>query len=178
MRRPKATFSIAVRLQLREQIRALQTCLQITTVFVTHDQEEALSMADRVCVMQQGRVEQVDVPSVLYTHPATPFVAEFVGTMNRLRGRIAGGGVAVLGRVLPVRGDQRPAPGTDVEVLLRPEELDLSPAPDDKGIVMGRPSWARSRGSPSSSRAISRSRSTSRAPRQRGSNRTPRWSWR
>jgi Bacterial extracellular solute-binding protein len=73
-----------VRLQLREQIRSLQQRLGTTTLFVTHDQEEALSMADRVGVMHDGRLEQIATPDELYDRPATPFVAEFVGIMNRI----------------------------------------------------------------------------------------------
>ena len=95
---PLSALDAKVRVQLREQIRVLQTRLKITTLFVTHDQEEALSMADRVCVMRAGRIEQVDTPSTLYSAPATPFVAEFVGTMNRIPGAITDDGrVGLLG---------------------------------------------------------------------------------
>ena len=95
---PLSALDAKVRVQLREQIRVLQTRLKITTLFVTHDQEEALSMADRVCVMRAGQIEQVDTPSTLYSAPATPFVAEFVGTMNRIPGTIADDGrVRLLG---------------------------------------------------------------------------------
>ncbi len=85
---PLSALDAKVRLQLREQIRALQQRLGITTLFVTHDQEEALSMADRVGVMRQGRLEQVAAPDELYAHPGTAFVAEFVGTMNRIPGEL------------------------------------------------------------------------------------------
>ena len=95
---PLSALDAKVRLQLREQIRTLQQRLGTTTIFVTHDQEEALSMADRVGVMRDGRLEQVADPSELYSRPATAFVAEFVGTMNRLPGELAGPGtVTVLG---------------------------------------------------------------------------------
>ena len=100
---PLSALDAKVRLQLREQIRALQQRLGITTLFVTHDQEEALSMADRVGVMKDGRLEQVDVPSKLYAEPATAFVAEFVGTMNRIPGQMQGADrVSALGTVVPV----------------------------------------------------------------------------
>ena len=135
---PLSALDAKVRVQLREQIRALQTRLQITTVFVTHDQEEALSMADRVCVMRNGRIEQVDVPSALYANPATAFVAEFVGTMNRIPGRITATGVSVLGREVDVRGDRRGGTGTDVDVLVRPEEMEIAADPNGPGIVMGK----------------------------------------
>ena len=133
---PLSALDAKVRVQLREQIKGLQTRLHITTVFVTHDQEEALSMADRVSVMRNGRIEQIDTPAVLYASPATPFVAEFVGTMNRVPGHLERGGVAVLGTVVPVRSGIRGAPGTEVDVLVRPEELTLVTAAHGDGIVM------------------------------------------
>jgi putative spermidine/putrescine transport system ATP-binding protein len=138
---PLSALDAKVRVQLREQIRVLQTRLKITTLFVTHDQEEALSMADRVCVMRSGRIEQVDTPSRLYAAPATAFVAEFVGTMNRIPGVIEHGRVALLGTTADIRtvGDQpadtRPT-GTLVDVLVRPEGLTVTPAPHARGLVM------------------------------------------
>ena len=102
---PLSALDAKVRLQLREQIRTLQQRLGTTTIFVTHDQEEALSMADRVGVMRDGKLEQVAEPSELYSRPATAFVAEFVGTMNRLPGELAGPGtVTVLGTSCAVIG--------------------------------------------------------------------------
>ena len=85
---PLSALDARVRAQLRVEIRNLQQRLGITTLFVTHDQSEALSMADRVGVMQGGRLEQLDTPENVYRHPATAFAAEFVGAMNRLPGRI------------------------------------------------------------------------------------------
>ncbi len=134
---PLSALDAKVRVQLREQIRALQSRLQTTTVFVTHDQEEALSISDRVCVMREGRIEQVDVPAELYANPATAFVAEFVGTMNRVPGRASERGVVVFGREVAVRGEHR-APGTSVDVLVRPEELALAPSAESANIVMGK----------------------------------------
>jgi putative spermidine/putrescine transport system ATP-binding protein len=122
---PLSALDAQVRLGLREQIRLLQTQLGTTTVFVTHDQEEALSIADRVCVMQNGRIEQVAAPEELYDHPETTFVAEFVGTMNRIPGRIDGTVVEVLGKRLPVRNPDGHPKGSTVDVLLRPEHLTL-----------------------------------------------------
>ncbi len=102
---PLSALDAKVRVQLREQIRALQRRLAITTVFVTHDQDEALSMADRVAVMRQGRLEQVAPPAELYSDPQTAFVAEFVGTMNRLPAKVVSPGkVAVLGHEVAARG--------------------------------------------------------------------------
>ena len=87
---PLSALDAKVRLQLREQIRSLQQRLGTTTLFVTHDQEEALSMADRVGVMREGRLEQIATPDELYDRPATPFVAEFVGHHEPDPGRAAG----------------------------------------------------------------------------------------
>ncbi|MGP3987446.1 ABC transporter ATP-binding protein [Streptomyces sp. 3N207] len=130
---PLSALDAKVRLQLREEIRRLQLELGITTVFVTHDQEEALSMADRVAVMKDGRLEQCAPPNELYERPATPFVAEFVGTMNRLPGVVRESGtVEVLGRRLPVHGDC-PAAGREVDVLLRPEGLKVAVGEEGPG---------------------------------------------
>jgi putative spermidine/putrescine transport system ATP-binding protein len=133
---PLSALDAKVRLQLREQIRVLQTRLQITTIFVTHDQEEALSMADRVCVMRSGQIEQVATPAELYSNPDTPFVAEFVGTMNRIPGVISGGGVSVLGAMVTVRNSGGWASGANVDVMIRPEGLEIIPAAHGAGIVM------------------------------------------
>jgi putative spermidine/putrescine transport system ATP-binding protein len=134
---PLSALDAKVRVQLRDQIRALQRRLAITTVFVTHDQDEALSMADRVAVMRGGKLEQVASPAELYDEPQTPFVAEFVGTMNRLPGKlVAPGRVAVLGREVPARGPMAVGTaGKDVDVLARPEALALRPVHGANGIV-------------------------------------------
>ncbi len=105
---PLSALDARVRTQLRAEIRSLQQRLGITTLFVTHDQSEALSIADRVGVMQAGRLEQLDTPENVYRHPATAFVAEFVGAMNRLPGRIGDDGdVQVLGQRLTVTQPRR-----------------------------------------------------------------------
>ncbi|MBN0047714.1 ABC transporter ATP-binding protein [Streptomyces actuosus] len=118
---PLSALDAKVRLTLREEIRRLQQELGITTLFVTHDQEEALSLADRVAVMHAGRLEQCAAPAELYGRPATAFVAEFVGTMSRIPGRFTDGLVEVLGRRLPVDGP--PPSAADVDVLVRPEAV-------------------------------------------------------
>lgn len=134
---PLSALDAKVRLTLREEIRRLQLSLGITTVFVTHDQEEALSMADRVAVLNAGKLEQCAAPAELYERPATAFVAEFVGTMNRLSGRMTDGGlVEVAGSLLPVDG-AIPAPGTRaVNVLLRPENVTVTANPDGDATVV------------------------------------------
>ncbi|WP_329457995.1 ABC transporter ATP-binding protein [Streptomyces sp. NBC_01497] len=135
---PLSALDAKVRLTLREEIRRLQLSLGITTIFVTHDQEEALSMADRVAVLNAGRLEQCATPAELYERPATAFVAEFVGTMNRLPGVLAGPGrVQVLGVALPVDGEA-PAVGGGgaVEVLIRPENVTAQPDPGGTATVV------------------------------------------
>jgi putative spermidine/putrescine transport system ATP-binding protein len=136
---PLSALDAKVRLQLREQIRTLQQRLGTTTLFVTHDQEEALSMADRVGVMRDGRLEQVDTPSELYARPATAFVAEFVGTMNRVPGEYLGNDqVAVLGATVPVHGERPADLAGDVDVLVRPEALTVELVDGGNGIVTDR----------------------------------------
>ncbi|MEV7831544.1 ABC transporter ATP-binding protein [Streptomyces subrutilus] len=142
---PLSALDAKVRSTLREEIRRLQLSLGITTVFVTHDQEEALSMADRVAVLNAGRLEQCAAPAELYERPATPFVAEFVGTMNRLPGRLTATGtgsgsgapeveVPAAGVRLPVDG---PVPtASDVEVLVRPENVTAAPDPEGGAVVV------------------------------------------
>ena len=86
---PLSALDAKVRVQLREEIRRIQLRLGITTIYVTHDQEEALSISDRVAVLQKGQIEQIGAPAEIYGSPSTPFVAEFVGTMNRLEATVA-----------------------------------------------------------------------------------------
>ena len=81
---PLSALDAQVREHLREEIRRLQQQVGVTTVFVTHDQHEAMAVADRVAVMRDGLLEQIDPPRALYSRPASPFVAEFVGTVNRV----------------------------------------------------------------------------------------------
>ena len=137
---PLSALDAKVRLQLREQIRTLQQRLGITTLFVTHDQEEALSMADRVGVMRAGRLEQVADPAELYSRPATAFVAEFVGTMNRLPAELGSGAssVTVLGTTVPVQPGGTVPDSGPVDALIRPENLTIQAAEGGNGIVTAR----------------------------------------
>jgi len=118
---PLSALDAKVRAQLRDEIRRVQLEVGTTTLFVTHDQEEALAMADRVGVMNKGRLEQLDAPEVLYAQPANPFVADFVGLMNRVAGEVADGQVSVLGTRLPtLEGSITAGAGL---ALIRPEHL-------------------------------------------------------
>ncbi len=132
---PLSALDAKVRAELRDQIRSLQQRLAITTVFVTHDQEEALSMADRVCVMSHGRAEQVATPSALYAQPSTAFVAEFVGVSSRVQVTRARDGVELFGRTVRIRGDVASIPGGALDALLRPEDVEVRNAPDGPGFV-------------------------------------------
>jgi putative spermidine/putrescine transport system ATP-binding protein len=126
---PLSALDAKVRVQLREEIRRIQLELGITTLYVTHDQEEALSVSDRVAVLYGGRIEQIGTPTEMYTAPATPFVAEFIGTMNRLEGTVvdaSDGGVEHGGVTLRLREAQDRPQGERVLVLIRPELLELT----------------------------------------------------
>ena len=125
---PLSALDAKVRVQLREEIRRIQSRLGITTIYVTHDQEEALSISDRVAVLSQGRIEQIGPPGEIYDAPATPFVAEFVGTMNRLEGTVEDDGVVAYGGGrLAIAAARGRAKGDRVLVLVRPETVELRP---------------------------------------------------
>jgi putative spermidine/putrescine transport system ATP-binding protein len=121
---PLSALDAKVRVQLRDEIKRIQTTLGITTLFVTHDQDEALAVADRVAVMQNGRIEQVGTPEELYTRPASPFIADFVGLSNLLPGVVRSGSAEVQGVRLPLIDAARP--DGDVLVSVRPEDLYLT----------------------------------------------------
>ena len=130
---PLSALDAKVRVQLRDEIRRIQLRLGITTVFVTHDQEEALAVSDRIAVMNAGRIEQIGTPEELYLRPATPYVASFVGLSSLVPGVASGDTVTVWGRALPLQQEHVGA----VDVFIRPEDVRLvSPADGDTaGIV-------------------------------------------
>jgi putative spermidine/putrescine transport system ATP-binding protein len=121
---PLSALDAKIRVELRYEIRRIQQELGITTVYVTHDQEEAMALSDRVVVMSAGRMEQVGKPWEIYNYPTTEFVAGFVGTLNQLRSQVVNaqaGELEFLGQRFKVSGDL-PA-GETVIVMLRPEQL-------------------------------------------------------
>jgi len=127
---PFGALDAKVRLSLREQIRKLSRDRSITVVFVTHDQEEAMDLADRVVVLHRGRVEQIGTPAEIYDHPATEFVAGFVGATNVLRGEVRGGEAAMGSlRVQAPPGDHE---GRAVRAIVRPHDIELSGRVDDQ----------------------------------------------
>ena len=115
---PLSALDAIVRVHLRQEIRSLQRKLGVTTVMVTHDQEEALSVADRIVVMNHGVIEQVGTPMEVYREPATPFVADFVGKANVLPARVSGGELQFGDLRIPFHGQDR-----DARVYLRPEDV-------------------------------------------------------
>ncbi len=117
---PLSALDAKVRVQLRDEIRRIQIEVGTTTLFVTHDQEEALAVADRVGVMNEGRLEQIAPPAELYEAPGTPFVGEFVGLSNRIATRVEGGRTDVLGTSVPVLAGSADGAGV---ALVRPESL-------------------------------------------------------
>jgi putative spermidine/putrescine transport system ATP-binding protein len=123
---PLSALDAKVRTTLRDEIRRIQTEVGITTLFVTHDQEEALAISDRICVMSHGRIEQLGTPTDVYRHPTTAFVARFVGSMNEFDGKVGDGAeVSVLGRPIATPKATGLTTGTPVKLLVRPEDLSL-----------------------------------------------------
>ncbi|MEO6999932.1 MAG: ABC transporter ATP-binding protein [Terracoccus sp.] len=131
---PLSALDAKVRVQLRDEIRRIQLDLGTTTLFVTHDQEEALAIADRVGVMRSGRLQQIATPEELYSSPVNDFVADFVGVTNRLAGTASAGSASVLGgRVTLLPGSQGSGP---VVVLVRPEHVTVAREDAGNGSVV------------------------------------------
>ena len=131
---PLSALDAKVRRQLRDEIRRIQLMIGTTTLFVTHDQEEALAMGDRVGVMSAGHLEQIAAPTELYDRPKTRFVAEFVGLTNRMKGVASGDSVEVIGQRVPLLpGSDGPGP---VTALIRPEAVSLAADPSGIGRVV------------------------------------------
>ena len=125
---PLSNLDAKLRVAMRAEIRRLQQALGITTVYVTHDQEEAMAISDRIAVMETGRIAQLDTAEALYRHPASAFVAGFIGRANLLRANVesVNGDNAVLdvgGQKLAVRSGGMPVPGNSVGVVVRPEAI-------------------------------------------------------
>jgi putative spermidine/putrescine transport system ATP-binding protein len=128
---PLSALDAKIRVALRKEIRLIQRQLGITTVYVTHDQEEAMSLSDRVVVMSEGRIEQIGAPPEIYNFPATPFVASFVGTLNLLAGTVVdgpGGRLTVAGQEIRAAKPIAEGTGRRVTVALRPEAVELGEA--------------------------------------------------
>ncbi len=125
---PFGALDAKVRKELRRWLRKLHDELHITSILVTHDQEEALEVSDRVVLMNHGKVEQIGNPDEVYDHPATPFVYGFLGNVNFFHGRVEGTNIQVGDQNLKHGLDTGLAPGTPVVAFARPHELDIVPA--------------------------------------------------
>lgn len=131
---PFGALDAKVRKELRRWLRNLHHDLEITSIFVTHDQDEALELADRVVLMNQGRIEQIGTPSEVYQNPATPFVMSFLGSANQFRGVVEPGGVRVGSDLLPCV--TKHLNGTkDVLAFARPHEIDILPDTERAGVA-------------------------------------------
>ncbi len=131
---PFSNLDTSLRQTVRAEIRDLLRELRITTLFVTHDQEEALFMGDRVAVMYQGRLQQVDTPQAIFHRPATRFVAEFFGPTAFIQARVMPGGLATELGFWPQRVTW--PVGTQVDVLVRPDDLALEPDPEGPALIV------------------------------------------
>ncbi|MBZ9996525.1 ABC transporter ATP-binding protein [Mesorhizobium sp. BH1-1-4] len=138
---PLSALDAKVRVSLREEIRSIQKKLGITTIFVTHDQEEALSISDRIAVMYGGKAEQVATPFEIYNRPATKFVANFVGTLNVLEGKVtdaASGTVQVNTQQVSLKGKLNGSKSGDtLSLALRPEAISLGSQPGHDSRLTG-----------------------------------------
>lgn len=140
MDEPLSNLDARLRLQVRETIMELQREARITTVFVTHDQEESLSMSDRIGVMNQGRIEQIGSPKEIYATPATIFVADFVGAANRIpvtlgRDADATRPTVRFGDVVLQARCAGPVPNGEGVLVLRPEDLGMDDSPATDGAA-------------------------------------------
>jgi spermidine/putrescine transport system ATP-binding protein len=135
---PLGALDLKLRKEMQIELKRIQQEVGITFIYVTHDQEEALSMSDRVAVMSEGVIEQLDDPRAIYDRPLTAFVADFIGDMNFLDGEVvesAGGGFAVdAGSGVVVRGRGDAAKGERIRIGLRPERL-VAAAEEPRGVA-------------------------------------------
>ncbi len=122
---PLSALDARLRTKLRVKIKTIQRDLGITTVYVTHDQAEALAISDRIAVIQQGQIQQVDTPETVYRQPASRVVAEFIGNNNVFQGRVVDDGrkLEIGGTLLPLPENHNRAPGTSLTISIRPEAL-------------------------------------------------------
>ena len=135
---PLGALDLKLRRQMQAELTRIQRQVGITFVYVTHDQDEALAMSDRIAVMDQGRLLQVGTPSQIYGAPASRGVMEFIGTVNSLAGRVAPGepgwvDLPGLGR-MPAQGVEGVAAGTEVALLVRPERVRFAARPDTASV--------------------------------------------
>jgi len=128
MDEPLSNLDARLRAEMRQELRRITGSIRVTTLYVTHDQDEALSLGDTICVMNQGQIVQTGSPHEVYTHPRDLFVAEFLGEMNVIKGRVVAPGLVecLLGRIectFPAAS----RPGAEVRLAIRPEHVTLAP---------------------------------------------------
>ncbi|MBI2850004.1 MAG: ABC transporter ATP-binding protein [Chloroflexi bacterium] len=133
---PFSNLDADLRTRIRVDVKGILTASKATVIFVTHDQEEAFFMGDRVGVINKGRLEQIDLPENVFHRPSTPFVAQFVGTADFLTGEVNNKIIATEIGHLPIT-EELPK-GTKVTVIIRPDFIDIQPAADGTGIVVER----------------------------------------
>ena len=133
---PLSALDARVRDRLRGEIKSLQRRLGVTTIMVTHDQEEALTMADRIVVMDHGLIEQVGSPEEIYGQPKTAFVADFIGTMNFIPGIVTGTGVVSVGPTVIQCDTTTFKAGDKISVAIRPEDINAQDIADDDNNVI------------------------------------------
>lgn len=134
---PFGALDAKVRKELRRWLRRLHDEIHVTSVFVTHDQEEALEVADRVVIMNKGRIEQVGTPENVYHHPGNPFVYDFLGDVNLFHGRIHNGHAVITGHAAPEPG-AAPQEAQNARVFVRPHLLDILLEPEGANCLRAR----------------------------------------
>ncbi len=138
---PLSALDAKVRVSLRNEIRTIQQELGITTIFVTHDQEEALSVSDRIVVMNGGVADQVGTPFEIYNRPATRFAAGFVGTLNQIPGTVinpAAGMIQIAGETFELDGVGNHTAGEEITIALRPEALRIGRVDGNSAVFKAR----------------------------------------
>ena len=136
---PFSNLDAGMRSQMRREVESILREYNIATVFVTHDREEAFAMADRIGVMKDGSLDQLDTPDVIYHSPATPFVAQLAGTCDFLRGVVNGGLVATDIGNLPFAGINGPlSEGTQVDLLVHADDFQVLPDPQGRSVIRSR----------------------------------------
>jgi iron(III) transport system ATP-binding protein len=133
---PFSNLDADLREQMRTEVEGVLRATGATAIFVTHDQEEAFTIADRVGVLDRGRLQQLDTPETLYHHPATTFVAEFVGAANFLAGRITAEGIST--EIGTFANPQSLGLGTEVRVMVRPHDITFTAAPESATTIVRR----------------------------------------
>ena len=133
---PFSNLDADLRAQMRDEVERILRNTSTTTIFVTHDQEEAFTLADRVGILNSGKLEQLDTPEEIYHHPATQFVAEFVGAADFLPGYVTSEGIVTELGVFPnIEGR---GAGESVEVMIRPDDITFTPWANGEAVLIHR----------------------------------------